>query len=596
MQKILPTTLLTAMLALAACNQTPTTDASSNNDGFKIVSGEVLVKYAPGAHLPAGIAQKISGEGWGTLALIKVTPGQEQTVAKQFANQSGIEYSEANFWVANGGPASQSLKTLGFDGLQTQSPPGVLPNPSDRYFEEVPPGDAFKAKSAGPYSSDAITGVASAAIVIGEQTNPTKVVIAADGSIKITAQIADQKLVGTGTEATDGTITGPFTMTPSNNAGIWTAVPTGATKVVNQQTGKGLLKTTYSFVADIKTGPAANTKIEGAFLLNFAGNFVIEYTNVPYLWGIHRIRAPEAWAAGATGKGIVIAGLDEGIDLTHPDIAANLWTNPNPQSVTCPGLHGYDFVDDDQDPTDTGGHGTHTAGTFAAPANGIGVVGVAPEAKIMALRGLGYFGGSNYMLVRGLKYAADCGASVVNNSWGGAGHSKAFLDILKYGTAKGTTYVFSAGNSYLGGNPTSSPANASQEISGVIGVGATSADNRRTGFSSTGDFVTVAAPGNAILSTIPQEQGNANDAYAFLQGTSMAGPHVTGVVALLYSVNPKITPAQVRIALETTANNKLTGQLAKPDYRTNQPGWYGHGLVDAKAAVDYVKANYPSTP
>ncbi len=95
-----------------------------------------------------------------------------------------------------------------------------------------------------------------------------------------------------------------------------------------------------------------------------------------------------------------MAVVDEGIDLSHPDLQANLWTNPNPNSATCSGLHGYDFVDDDPDPSDSGGHGTHVAGTIAAAANGQGVVGVAPEARIMALRALGYFGGTNYMLVR----------------------------------------------------------------------------------------------------------------------------------------------------------------------------------------------------
>ncbi|MER3554159.1 MAG: peptidase S8 [Meiothermus sp.] len=316
------------------------------------------------------------------------------------------------------------------------------------------------------------------------------------------------------------------------------------------------------------------------------------YSNVPFLWGIYRVRAPEAWAAGATGAGVVVADIDDGADLTHPDLAPNLWTNPNPSDPNCPGTNGYDFANDDADPTDTNGHGTHTAGTIAAAANGQGVVGVAPEAKLMILKGLGFFGGTNFMLVRALKYAADCGAKVANNSWGGGQKTKAFKDVLEYGTAKGTTYVFSSGNSFRDGNRPSSPVVYSTEVAGVIGVGATSPNNVRTGFSSTGDYVTVAAPGQAILSTIPQDQGNPNDPYAFLQGTSMAAPHVTGVVALLYSAKPGLKPEQVRVALERTANATLTGQLAVPDYQAASAGWYGYGLVDAKAALDYVKANY----
>lgn len=307
------------------------------------------------------------------------------------------------------------------------------------------------------------------------------------------------------------------------------------------------------------------------------------YTNVPYLWGIHRIRAPEVWDQGYRGQGVVVAVVDEGVDLAHPDLQANLWTNPNPNSAACPGLHGYDFVDDDTDPSDSGGHGTHVAGTIAAAANGQGVVGVAPEARIMVLRGLGYFGGTNYMLVRALKYAADCGAKVVNNSWGSGARSKAFLDVLQYGTSKGVVYVFSAGNSYRSGNLPSYPVSYSTLLPGVIGVGASSNDNRRAGFSNAGPYVTVVAPGAAILSTVPVAQ-NPGDPYAFLQGTSMAAPHVTGVVALLLSAQPSATPEAIRQALEQGANAKLTAQAAKPDYAAG--GQYGYGLVDAKASLD----------
>jgi subtilisin family serine protease len=313
-----------------------------------------------------------------------------------------------------------------------------------------------------------------------------------------------------------------------------------------------------------------------------------EYSDETYLWGIHRVRAPESWEAGYTGEGVVVAVIDEGIDLGHPDLAPNLWTNPNPNSEFCPGVNGYDFVDDDTDPTDSGGHGTHVAGTIAAAANDVGVVGVAPQAQLMALRGLGYFGGTSFMLVRALKYAADCGAQVVNNSWGGSGRSKAFEDVLHYGTQLGTTYVFAAGNSYLPANPPQDPVSFSTTIPGVIGVGATSTYNDRMTFSSAGDYVTVGAPGGTILSTFPVGVMPADDPYRYLQGTSMAAPHVAGVVALLYQAKTDITPEQVREALEATANSDLTAQENRPDY-TDTPiaGQFGYGLVDAMAAVDY---------
>ena len=315
-----------------------------------------------------------------------------------------------------------------------------------------------------------------------------------------------------------------------------------------------------------------------------------KYKNQPYLWGIKRVRAPETWAAGFKGAGVVIASIDEGVDMTHPDLAVNIWNNPKPSS-RCPGAHGYDFVDEDSDPSDSGGHGTHTAGTFAAAINGIGVVGVAPEAKIMALRALGYQGGSTFMLVRAMKYAADCGAQIASNSWGGASRTKAFSDIMEYGTAKGTTYVFSAGNSWDSGNPRNSPVGYSQFLTGVIGVAATSADNYQTGFSSAGNFVTVAAPGQGIMSTVPVAQGNTpDDAYLMISGTSMACPHVSGVAALVVQAyrsthngkNP--SPALVRILIEQGANPALTAQTSAPDW--TEGGQFGYGLVDAKYSTD----------
>lgn len=120
----------------------------------------------------------------------------------------------------------------------------------------------------------------------------------------------------------------------------------------------------------------------------------------------------------------------------------------------------------------------------------------------------------------------------------------------------------------------------------MIGVGATSNDNRLATFSSRGHWVTVAVPRAAILSSIPRSQ-SPDDPYAFLQGTSMVAPHVTGVVALLYQARPGITPEGVRQALTWSANSRITGQNSQPDYPTG--GSYGYGIVDAEAAVKYAQ-------
>jgi subtilisin family serine protease len=466
---------LTLAAFLAACNSTPATPkaAGTNLNGQPANSGELLVKYRKGSpqNLQPGSLSisSLGDEDWGTLALVSVPEGRELEYAAKYEGQSGIEYVEPNYSIANPGRKEGQLGTRALrpSGLGTKA---ITPIPAssitDPYFVNVPASHGFDT-----------TGV-------------------------------------------DGTV----------------------------------------------------------------------YKNQPYLWGIQRVRAPETWAAGFKGTGVVIADIDEGVDMTHPDLAANIWNNPNPSSK-CPGAHGYDFVDDDNDPTDTGGHGTHTAGTIAAAINGKGVVGVAPEAKLMVLRGLGYQGGSTFMLVRAMKYAADCGAQIASNSWGGAGRTKAFSDIMEYGNARGTTYVFSAGNSWDAGNPQNSPVGYSQFLSGVIGVAATSADNYQTGFSSAGKFVTVAAPGQGIMSTVPVAQGNTpDDAYLMISGTSMACPHVSGVAALVVQAyrsthngkNP--SPALVRILIEQGANPTLTAQTSAPDW--TEGGQFGYGLVDAKYSTD----------
>ena len=169
------------------------------------------------------------------------------------------------------------------------------------------------------------------------------------------------------------------------------------------------------------------------------------------LWGLSDPALPspgvsvlEAWEE-SKGADQVIAVLDTGVDLTHPDIGLNLWTNPSPD----PGLHGHDFVDDDGDPDDYQFHGTHVAGTAAAVAdNDLGVAGVAPEAEIMAVRVLNGDGtGSTGDIAAGIAYAAERGADVINMSLSGpAGGDKAMSDAVTLAATKDTVVVAAAGN------------------------------------------------------------------------------------------------------------------------------------------------------
>jgi hypothetical protein len=574
--------------------------------GSQAVAGEILVKFRGGVSMSSVAAlsgsrviESTSSDGWGTLALVSVPKGQEQRFIEQYAAQASVEYAEPNFWIPN---ERQNVRANRISGPSAQF------SPSDPYLTQVPPGDAFATAGAHNPSGLRVAGVVQASLRIGTTDLPVAAQVTPTGAnLTLTVALSpDLNLIGQGTLQAGGNYVGSFTLRPTAlgttpcdatcSSGTWTATLTSISQNTSLVDASGTQTRNFNFSGTVTTGPALGTPLAttltGPLPLTIVLRGVFTYNNVPWLWGIHRIGAPEVWASGVTGQGVLVGVIDEGADLTHPDLAPNLWRNPNPSSRVCPGLHGYDFANEDADPTDTGGHGTHVAGTIAAAANTIGVVGVAPQARLLIVKGLTYFGGTTYMLTRALKYVADCGARVSNNSWGGSQKSKAFEDVLRYGTARGHVYVFAAGNSFDLGNPPSDPVQNSISNPGVIGVGAMSANNLRTAFSSTGRYVTVIAPGNAILSTIPQEQGNPGDPYGFLQGTSMAAPHVAGVVALMFSAQPSLTPLQVRVALEQTANATLTAQLAKPDYQAAIPGQFGYGLVDAKAAVDYVKANY----
>ena len=225
------------------------------------------------------------------------------------------------------------------------------------------------------------------------------------------------------------------------------------------------------------------------------------------LWGLSDpalagpgVSALEAWEK-TKGTGQVIAIADTGVDLTHPDIVDNLWTNPSP---TRGDLHGFDFVDSDGDPDDFNFHGTHVAGTAAATAdNGRGIAGVAPEAEIMAVRVLdGDGSGTTADIADGITYAADNGADVINLSLGGpAGGDTAMSNAVDFAATQNVVVVAAAGNEANDNdsNPTT-PCTLPQ--ANLICVAALNENGRLAGFSNFGaTSVDLAAPGTAILST-----------------------------------------------------------------------------------------------
>jgi hypothetical protein len=287
----------------------------------------------------------------------------------------------------------------------------------------------------------------------------------------------------------------------------------------------------------------------------------------PDLWGIEKIRAIEGWnefdlddsgdfdaSETRPGEHVVVAVIDSGLDVDHPDITGNLWRNsaeiPDNEidddgNGLVDDIIGWDFVDGDAIPEDRAGHGTHVSGTIAAHGdNQIGVIGVAPWAKIMALKGLSDTGSGNAVaLANTIRYAADMGADIISASWGGIGESETLTSAFRYAHDLGVLSIAAAGNSdaNVAGF---SPAN----IDEVLAVAATDPDDVRAPFSNFGIGIDLSAPGVAILSL--NANGGANliaeerperivdRDYLQINGTSMACPHVSGVAAVLLSQDP----------------------------------------------------------
>ena len=248
------------------------------------------------------------------------------------------------------------------------------------------------------------------------------------------------------------------------------------------------------------------------------------------------IDAPEAWTV-THGAGATVAVVDTGVDTGHPDLSANL-------------LPGRDFVDDDSDPVDGNGHGTHVTGTIAAAENGIGVVGVAPEAHVIPLRVLDNAGsGWGSDVAAAFAWAGDNHVQVVNASLGSG--SITTVEKQAIHDHPGTLYVVAAGNSSR--DVESSPQYpCAYTEPNVLCVGASDLNDHVADFSNYGAAsVDLFAPGALIASTLPL--GRASnlhiDGYGVMQGTSMATPYVTGAAALVASAHPNFVASQIKAAL-----------------------------------------------
>jgi subtilisin family serine protease len=258
-------------------------------------------------------------------------------------------------------------------------------------------------------------------------------------------------------------------------------------------------------------------------------------------WALGAIDVLPAWTVPAT-TAVTVAVLDSGIDVTHPDLATRVWRNPRP---TVGDVNGFNTFDRSGDVRDDWGHGTEVAGVIgAAPAlAGTGVSGVAQNVRLMAVKVLDRNGvGSTATVVAGMRYALRHGARVINLSLAGPNRSRALEDEIRAAQAAGVFVVTAAGN--YGRDLAATPAYpASYTEPNLIGVASTGPAGELSGFSNRGGPVSLAAPGEEILTT-------ARGGYESFYGTSAAAPHVAGAIALLRSARPQATVAQLRSALE----------------------------------------------
>ena len=268
-------------------------------------------------------------------------------------------------------------------------------------------------------------------------------------------------------------------------------------------------------------------------------------------WGPKKIKVPSAWDVTRGKSSTWIAIIDTGVQYDHPDLSGKV-------------VKGYDFVDDDWDPYDENGHGTHCAGIAAAVTNNSrGIAGMAPNATIYAVRVLDDSGaGTLDDVVNGIIHAVDKGADVINLSLASSFGATSLKEAIDYAWKKGVVVVAAAGN-----NGTFFPSYPAY-YSNAIAVAATDSDDTKPYWSNYGSWVDVAAPGVDILSTITDSD------YAELSGTSMAAPHVAGLAALLHAQGR--SASEIRKAIENTA-----------DPISGTGTYWSKGRINAYRAVKY---------
>ncbi|MGI9149319.1 MAG: DUF5719 family protein [Chloroflexota bacterium] len=286
-----------------------------------------------------------------------------------------------------------------------------------------------------------------------------------------------------------------------------------------------------------------------------------------FQWNLRRIGMEQAWDLRVSADDVIVAVLDTGVDLTHPDLRANLLLD-----------QGYDFVDDTPSPQDDESHGTAVAGIIGALGNNHeGVTGIAWHVKLLPIKALNSQGrGPDSVMVKAILFAADAGAKIINISSTGTRYSAALETAVQYAQDKGALVVAAAGNTGETDNAINYPA----AFDGVLAVGAVDDKNQLAPFSQRRSYVALVAPGVDVPSTA--WSGAGRGPYASQSGTSIAAPHVSGAAAILWALRPDLVASDVALALRSQAD-KVAGA----------DSGYGSGILNVAHAVASLRLGVP---
>ncbi|MDQ0493091.1 S8 family peptidase [Paenibacillus brasilensis] len=295
-------------------------------------------------------------------------------------------------------------------------------------------------------------------------------------------------------------------------------------------------------------------------LFNLDGNIPNDLLFSRYQWNLPATETNRGWGLSKGSKNVVVAVVDTGVDMDHPDLKGQI-------------ISGHNVVKPSEKPYDDVGHGTHVAGIISALVNnGEGVAGMTWYNKVMPVKVLDQSGsGTTYSVAEGIIWAADHGAKVINLSLGNYAQAEFLHDAIKYAYDKDVVLVAATGNDNTErpGYPAAYPE--------VLAVSATDSSMHRAAFSNYGDYVDVMAPGASIASTYPGNQ------YAALSGTSMASPHVSALAALIRSINPDLTNKEV---MDLMRSNVI--DLGTPGHDK----YFGYGQIDVYKALKAAQRPY----